>query len=68
MPWSFLISFVINLTEVIFNFEFGYHEIILLICAIVNTALIFFLARKIIIMWKSEREGIRGRSSKYAEK
>ncbi len=59
MPWSFLIAFPLNLIEVIFNFEFVHvdKKIILLICAIINTVLVFFLARKVIIMWKSEREG-----------
>ena len=50
-PWSFLIALFINLLEIIFNFEFKYIEnnIILLICVVVNTALVFFIANKIMI-------------------
>ncbi|KQC09246.1 MAG: hypothetical protein APR62_02840 [Smithella sp. SDB] len=48
MPWSFVASLLISFIEIITKYEFKYigNNIILLICVIVNTVLIFFIAKK----------------------
>jgi len=47
LPWSFITSLLTSFIELITKYEFKYMEnnIILIICAIVNTFLIFIITR-----------------------